>query len=450
MGVNIAIDGPSGAGKSTIAKAIAKKIEYVYVDTGALYRSIAYFMIENGIDVKNSDEVCGNLEKINVSLKYVDGSQRVILNGEDVSELIRTPEISMGASAVSALPPVREFLFGLQQNIAKENNIIMDGRDIGTVVLPNADVKIFLTASAEKRAERRFKELREKGDTSTYEEVLNDIIKRDYDDSHREIAPLKKAEDAVEVDSSEMTLEEVVEHISAIITNSVSAQKKRTDREMMPVNPVERTVKLGFFRVLGYNIVKNIVKLAFMLWYNIKIVGKENIAKNGGNILASTHRSYADPVFLAFGSKMPLSFMAKEELFTGNKLFAWLIKSLGAFPVKRGKGDTEAIDKAYDVLNQGRNLIIFPEGTRSKDGTVGKIKTGVALIGAVTQTTVIPCAICFKGSLKFRKKVIIAFGKPIEPSEIGVTAATARDLKLLKNKISEEINNLVNENVKKL
>ena len=168
MGINIAIDGPSGAGKSTIAKAIAKKIQYVYVDTGALYRSIALHMIRNSVDVKDEEKVCENLVGLDVKLGYVDGSQRVILNGEDVSELIRTPEISMGASAVSAIPKVREFLFDLQQNIAKENNILMDGRDIGTVVLPNADVKIFLTASAEKRAERRFKEIQEKGDTSTY------------------------------------------------------------------------------------------------------------------------------------------------------------------------------------------------------------------------------------------------------------------------------------------
>lgn len=451
MGINIAIDGPSGAGKSTIAKAIAKKLEYVYVDTGALYRSIALHMIRKGVDVKDEEKVVENLEGLDVKLGYVDGTQRVILNGEDVSELIRTPEISMGASAVSAIPKVREFLFDLQQNIAKENNIIMDGRDIGTVVLPNADVKIFLTASAEKRAERRFKELSEKGDPSTYEEVLEDIIKRDYNDTHREIAPLKKAEDAVEVDSSEMTLDEVVECISGIVTAKIKPVKKeRTDREMLPVNPINRKAKLGFFRCLGYNFVRTCVKIAFKIWYKIEIVGKENIPKGGGNIFASTHRSYADPVLLAIACKTPFSFMAKEELFQGNKFFAWLIGWLGAFPVKRGKGDTEAIDKSLEELNKGRNLIIFPEGTRSKDGKVGKIKTGVALIGAVAQTAIVPSAICFEGKLKFRKKIILAFEKPIEPAEIGVTSTSARELKILKTKISEDINNMVNENVKKL
>ena len=447
MGVNIAIDGPSGAGKSTIAKAVAKELEYLYVDTGALYRAVALHMTRENVDIKNADEVAKNLEGLDVSLRYIDKTQRVMIGEEDVSELIRTPEISMAASEVSAIPEVRKFLFDLQQNIAKENNIIMDGRDIGTVVLPHAEVKIFLTASAEKRAERRHKELVEKGDSSTYEEVLKDIIARDYNDTHREIAPLKKADDAVEVDSSDMTLDEVVKRITEIIKEGTS---KKKEREMMPTNPVNRNAKVAFPTMLLYTIVRNAVKLAFFVWYRIKIVGKENIPKKGGYIFASTHRSYADPVLLSIGCKTPFSFMAKEELFQGNKLFKWLISTLGAFPVKRGKGDAEAIDKSLEALNSGKNLIIFPEGTRSKDGKVGKIKTGVALISAVAQTGVVPCAICFEGKLKFRKKIILAFGKPIEPAEMGATTASTGNIKILKTKISQEINNLVNENVNKL
>ena len=221
MGINIAIDGPSGAGKSTIAKAVAKKMEYVYVDTGAMYRAIALHMIRNSVEANNEQQIKENLSGLEIKLAYADGTQKVLLNGEDVSGLIRTPEISMGASAFSAKADVRKFLFDLQQNIAAENNIIMDGRDIGTVVLPDADVKIFLTASPEKRAERRFKELSEKGDSSTYEEVLEDIIKRDYNDTNREIAPLKKADDALEVDTSELTLEQSVERIFQVVRDNV-------------------------------------------------------------------------------------------------------------------------------------------------------------------------------------------------------------------------------------
>jgi cytidylate kinase len=212
--INIAIDGPAGAGKSTIAKMVSKELGYIYVDTGALYRTIALYITENDIA---DEDIEASLGKAQVSLKFIDGAQRVFLGDRDVSDLIRTPEISMAASRTSAIPAVRAYLFETQQKIARENNIIMDGRDIGTVVLPNADVKIYLTASAEERANRRFKELSEKPDCPTYQEILDDIIKRDYQDMHREIAPLKQAEDAVLVDTTELNLEESAAAIIKII-----------------------------------------------------------------------------------------------------------------------------------------------------------------------------------------------------------------------------------------
>ena len=199
--INIAIDGPAGAGKSTIAKMVSKELGYIYVDTGALYRTIALYITENDIV---DEDIEASLEKADVSLKFIDGAQRVFLGDRDVSDLIRTPEISMAASRTSAIPAVRDYLFETQQKIARENSVIMDGRDIGTVVLPNADVKIFLTASAEERANRRYKELSEKPDCPTYQEILDDIIKRDYQDMHRETAPLKQAEDAVLVAGTEL------------------------------------------------------------------------------------------------------------------------------------------------------------------------------------------------------------------------------------------------------
>jgi cytidylate kinase len=216
--VNIAIDGPAGAGKSTIAKMVSKQLGYIYVDTGALYRTIALYITENKIPEKDIEKSLG---KADVSLKFIDGAQRVFLGKRDVSDLIRTPEISMAASRTSAIPAVRAYLFETQQKIARENNVIMDGRDIGTVVLPDADVKIFLTASAEERANRRYKELLEKPDCPTYQEILDDIIKRDYQDMHRETAPLKQAEDAVLVDTTELNLEESAAAIVKIISEKI-------------------------------------------------------------------------------------------------------------------------------------------------------------------------------------------------------------------------------------
>ncbi|WP_040196088.1 (d)CMP kinase [Candidatus Soleaferrea massiliensis] len=214
---SIAIDGPAGAGKSTIAKGVAKNIGFIYVDTGALYRSIGYFVQLNGKDPKDPEQVVPLLDGIKIELKYENGVQKVYLNGEDVSEKIRTPQLSMYASNVSAIPKVREFLFDLQRNLAKTQNVIMDGRDIGTVVLPDADIKIFLTASVEERARRRYKELAEKDESVRYEDVLEEMKQRDYNDMHRDIAPLRQADDALLVDTTENNLEESIEILTKIV-----------------------------------------------------------------------------------------------------------------------------------------------------------------------------------------------------------------------------------------
>ncbi|MDD6645338.1 MAG: (d)CMP kinase [Oscillospiraceae bacterium] len=208
MSIAIAIDGPAGAGKSSLSKEVAKELSFIYVDTGALYRTIGLAASRKGISKDDKDGIVSLLSEIEVKLAFNDeGTQIVLLNGEDVSGYIRTPQASMYASAVSAIPEVRAFLLDLQRNMAKNDNVIMDGRDIGTVVLPDAKIKIFLTASAEKRAMRRYKENIEKGIDVSYEDVLKDVNERDYNDSHREIAPLKPAEDSITVDTSDYDFE---------------------------------------------------------------------------------------------------------------------------------------------------------------------------------------------------------------------------------------------------
>lgn len=215
--INVAIDGPAGAGKSTASRRAAKELGFIYVDTGALYRAVGVNALRLGVDTKDKEAVAATLDKAQVSLVFENGEQKVLLNGEDVSVAIRTPAASMAASDVSAVPAVRAFLFDLQRDIAKKNSCLMDGRDIGTVVLPDAGVKIFLTASPEERARRRCLELEEKGTPQKYEDVLAEINQRDYNDSHREIAPLKPAEDAVLLDSSHLDLDGVVARIVEIV-----------------------------------------------------------------------------------------------------------------------------------------------------------------------------------------------------------------------------------------
>ena len=222
MPVAVALDGPAGAGKSSIARRAAKALDYIYVDTGALYRTIGLAASRLSVEPVDSAEIDELLGKITVELAFNDdGEQMVLLDGEDVSGFIRTPEASMMASKISAIPQVRAYLLDLQRDIAKKNNVIMDGRDIGTVVLPDAQVKIFLTASPEARAQRRYKELCEKGMNVKYEEILNDVITRDYNDSHRKTAPLKPAEGCVMVDTTELDFEQSVNKIISVIKEYV-------------------------------------------------------------------------------------------------------------------------------------------------------------------------------------------------------------------------------------
>lgn len=219
---SIAIDGPAGAGKSTMARRAAAELNFVYVDTGAIYRTVAYAVLKNGILPEETEKIDALLPQLRVKLSWKDGVQHMYLDGADVSKKIRLPEVSSLASKVSALPSVRAFLLDTQRNAARTNSVIMDGRDIGTVVLPDADVKIYLSASAEVRAKRRLLELQEQGRTDTYEDVLRDMKERDYRDMHREIAPLKQADDAVLLDTSELSLEESVAALLNIIREKLA------------------------------------------------------------------------------------------------------------------------------------------------------------------------------------------------------------------------------------
>ena len=213
MSHNVAIDGPAGAGKSTIAKRIARRLGYIYVDTGAMYRAMAYYLIQNQVDATDKEAIAAACQHADISICYQDGEQVVLLNGENVNAYLRTEAVGNMASVSSVVPEVRKKLVELQQKLARETDVVMDGRDIGTVVLPDADVKVYLTASVETRAKRRFLELQEKGESADLTKIAADIEDRDYRDMHRDISPLRQAEDATLVDSSDMTIDQVVERI---------------------------------------------------------------------------------------------------------------------------------------------------------------------------------------------------------------------------------------------
>ena len=215
--IRIAIDGPGGAGKSSLAKAVAAKLGIIYVDTGALYRTIGLYMLKSGINPKDEEAVTAALTSFTLELKFMDGKQTILLDGIDVGDSIRTPEVSMAASAVSAIGAVREYLLNTQRDTAHKNSVIMDGRDIGTVILPDAEIKIFLTASPQARAKRRYEELIQKGQTVTYEQVYNEMVERDTNDSTRALAPCVPADDAIILDNSNLTAEETVDEVLKIV-----------------------------------------------------------------------------------------------------------------------------------------------------------------------------------------------------------------------------------------
>nr|MBE6544764.1 (d)CMP kinase [Oscillospiraceae bacterium] len=395
--IRIAIDGPGGAGKSSVAKSVSKALGIIYVDTGALYRNIGLFMLDQGIDPKNAEAVTAALDEITIELKFENGKQVILLNGVDRGEDIRTPEASMAASAVSAIPSVRNYLLEMQRNTAKNNSVIMDGRDIGTVILPGAEVKIFLTASAKARAERRYKELISKGNNVTLDQVYSEMVERDRNDSTRDVAPCVKAKDAILLDNSKMSEAETVAAILKIV-------KKKT-KDTTPL----------------YSFLKVIVSPVYRLIFNVHVKGKENIPKNGGVLLCPNHIGAIDVISIGTVCPRQITCIAKKELFSVPVL-GRLVKALGAVKIDRGGADVGAIKAAVSAIESGKTVVIFPQGHRfpEVDPATTPIRHGAGLIAYHAKSDVIPvCINIKKGKYSLFRRTDIIYGRPIKYEELG-------------------------------
>ena len=372
--VSVAIDGPAGAGKSTLARRLAAELGYIYVDTGAMYRAIGLYALRAGKDPKDNAAVDALLPEIELRLASIAGEQHIYLKDEDVSTAIRTEQAGMAASAVGANPAVRAFLLDLQRSMAKKQDVLMDGRDIGTVVLPDATVKIFLTASPEARATRRWKEYQAKGIDTPYEEVLADVKQRDYQDTHRAAAPLKQAEDAV--------------------------------------------------------------LLVWHIGFRIRVEGRENLKKvqTKGYILAPTHVSAIDPVFIVvtrWGRRMVV--FAKKELFEINAFLTWFFRCCGGVCVRGTKDEMAVISRTVEACKQGKTLLIFPEGTREKEGKLLPPKSGLFVIAAEAGVDVVPCRILYDtpdGKMHLFCKVRVIYGEPMPAAQFAMEGR--RDTKKLR------------------
>lgn len=406
MAFIVGIDGPSGTGKGTITEILSKKYNLLNIDTGATYRCVALEVINKGIALDDEEKISEMLENIKIDIKSNNGKICIFLNGENVSEKIRTKEVTKMVAEVSKLKVVRMKLSSLQRKMVQGKDCIMEGRDICTEVFPTADVKIYLDADVEVRARRRYKQNKEKNINMTYEEVLNSIKDRDKCDREREFGALKVAPGAKVIDSTNMTIKQVEKEISKIIDTKLKQKKKEEKiyyvRPETPWKKFERTV------------IKAILHGFYKIVFRLEKINEENLPMNEPTIVCANHLNTWDAVGLVVCSKRRIKFIAKEDLFN-NAFLNWIAHVFDVIPIKRGMRDMEAMKRCIRCLKDGETLGLFPEGTRKGLEKGAKVQNGAAYMALKTKVRVVPVGI--QGSFKPFTKVYLNYGKPIDFSE---------------------------------
>lgn len=434
MSFVVAIDGPAGSGKGSITKLVAEKLNLESIDTGAMYRCVTLDMINKNIQINELEKIQNLLKDIDIKLE--DGNQRVLLNGVDVTQKIRSIEVTKKVSQVSAIKEVRIKLVELQRKMAKNKNIIMEGRDITTIVFPKADVKIYLDADVEERARRRFKQNQEKNIKSTYEEVLSDMKKRDENDKNKELGALKVAEDAIVLDSTNMSIKQTTKQIIKII-------KKKQKEDALDKRVYEET-KDTPFKKFKFKFTKKIVYYCFYkLIYRIEKVNEKNVPDEGAYIICANHINMLDALSVVCACKRKVRFICKESMFK-NKALGWALKLSDTIPINRDKNDLESMKRSLKALKNGEVLGIFPEGTRKGMEKNLQAKSGAAFFSLKTGTKVIPLGI--QGSFKPFTKVKLVFGEPLDFSEYYGKEKDKEALEKVTNIIMDNIVMLTNEN----
>lgn len=445
MSYIVAIDGTAGTGKGTITKLISQKMGLVNIDTGIFYRCVALAMIQRNIILQEKEKIIELADQISIEIQNGVGQQIVYLDGKEVTQEIRNKEVTQIVSFVSSIVGVREIVTRLERSLGekylKENkSIIMEGRDITTVVFPEAEVKIYMDASLEERVKRRMKENLEKGIDMTYEEIKENIQKRDENDKNKEVGALKIAEDAVVVDTTEKTIEEVQMEVEEIIKEKIEkkeeqqVQLKKENKSLKKKEPISKRVQRS--------IVKAILKFLYIIVYRVKVEGKENIPAEGSFILCGNHVSYIKVPIVVLFNPRKVNFIAKAELFN-NPILSWLGYLFDAIPVKRGKQDVESMKRSLKVINSGEVLGLFPEGTRNGLEKKVKVKNGAAYMALRTGAPVLPVGI--KVTERPFPRVILNFGKPLNYSEYKSKVPEKEVLEKTTTEIMDNIIKLTNE-----
>ena len=431
--LKIAVDGPGGAGKSSVCKQVARRLNLLYIDTGALYRTVGLYVKRAGIDPADRESVVASLPDLKIGVRAEEGRQIILLDGVEVGDEIRTQEISMYASRVSAIPEVRAKLLDYQRGFAEEYDVILDGRDIGTVIFPDAQVKIFLTASPEARAHRRYLELTAKGVDVSEEAVLAEMNERDRADSTRESAPLVAADDAVTIDTSDLDFEGSVEAVIA----QIKAKRYALTPEKAKKNRKEKRSYRFFYYTLGWII---------RFFHRIKVTGRENVPRSGGFVLCSNHIAILDIFSIGASVPRPINFLAKRELFKVPVL-SFLIRSAGAIPLERTKTDLGAIRRSVELAANGNLVAIFPQGHRQpgKNPADTEFKSGVALVAYRAGVPIIPICIRMKGQ-KYRifRRTEIIIGKPLNQEDLGLQKGGSEEYREAAARVFGEICRLGN------
>ena len=439
----IAIDGPAGAGKSSVAQAVARRLGLTYIDTGAMYRAVALHALRQGVAVDDGLALEQLAAALQMEFRRTNGEQHLSVNGEDVESAVRDPQVGAASSPVSAVPGVRHHLTAAQQAMGRDGGVVMEGRDIGTVVFPDAEVKVFLTASPAERARRRYEQWRAEGrqDVPPVEQIEREIAERDLRDSTRADAPLRRAADAVELQTDGMTKDEVVQAIVDLARCRARALHRAGGGGGRSPRPTARVMWLF---LLG----RWICRTVFRLCGRYTAIGEASIPTSGGVVMAPNHISFLDPPAVGAAMRRPTHFVAKKELFV--PIFGPLISRVGAFPIDREGSDRQAIKHAIRLLRSGEAVVLFPEGGRSPDGSLQTGGLGVALVANRAGVPIVPVGVIGtdkvlpRGAKRLRwGDITIIYGQPISSAGPPEGKATKADLQELTDRVMAAIAGLL-------
>ncbi len=427
----VTIDGPAGSGKSTMAKRLAERLGATFLDTGAMYRGITLAAVQDGADLTDEEQLVRVVQGHRFDFEAASGRMLVRIDGDDVTERIRDPDLTAKVRHVAVAPRVREQLVAMQRAFAaRHGRIVTEGRDQGTVVFPDAHLKFFLTADAAERARRRADELRAKGAEVDLEEIRQAIEARDRSDENRAVGPLKPAQNAVMIDSTGRSIEESVERICRLAEERIGAAVPCPPQPPQSEAPAARKDKphppAGATRspAAWYWLARVVCQFFCILFFRYRSYGRENIPRTGSFILASNHQSFLDPVFCGVAVKRRLTYVARDTLFR-NRFFGRLITSVNAIPIGRDKADIAAMRMIIERLREGAGVCLYPEGTRTHDGRVIAVKPGFGLLCRRSKATVVPVLIdgAFESWSRYKRfftpgAILVQFGKPLAPEQI--------------------------------